>query len=50
MRIFASASACAADRDQAARDLEDIYATFPILKERRHIRPGCSRADSSRCW
>ena len=29
-----------ADRDQAARDLEDVYATFPILRERRHTTAG----------
>lgn len=29
-----------ADRDRAARDLEDVYATFPVLKERRHTTAG----------
>ena len=28
------------DRDQAARDLEDVYATFPPLSERRHSHAG----------
>jgi branched-chain amino acid transport system ATP-binding protein len=29
-----------ADRDRAARDLEDVYATFPVLRERRDITAG----------
>jgi branched-chain amino acid transport system ATP-binding protein len=29
-----------ADRDQAARDLEDVYATFPVLRERRNALAG----------
>jgi branched-chain amino acid transport system ATP-binding protein len=28
------------DRDQAARDLEDVYTTFPPLRERRHSPAG----------
>lgn len=29
-----------ADRDQAARDLEQVYATFPILRDRRDTTAG----------
>ena len=29
-----------ADRDQAARDLENVYATFPILKAKRGVTAG----------
>ena len=38
-----------ADRDQAARDLEEVYATFPMLRERKATPAGCSPAASSRC-
>jgi branched-chain amino acid transport system ATP-binding protein len=39
------------DRAAAARDLENLYEVFPMLRDRREA-PGRAffRAGSSRCW
>ncbi|WP_283179078.1 ATP-binding cassette domain-containing protein [Gemmobacter sp. 24YEA27] len=37
-------------RARAAAELETVYATFPILKERRHSQAGLLSGGNSRCW
>jgi branched-chain amino acid transport system ATP-binding protein len=38
------------DRDGVARDIEQVFGYFPILKERAAQMPACCPAASSRCW
>lgn len=36
--------------ERVGQDMDEAYAMFPVLKEKRHLAAGGCRAASSRCW
>jgi branched-chain amino acid transport system ATP-binding protein len=38
------------DGDGVQKDIEAVFAYFPILRERAARMPACCPAGSSRCW